>query len=79
MNDDPKTLIHISLGDHSLLKVYEKTENTTMRAALHHFIGTGARCHEENHIETIAFLEESVRSQARIILAYLEIYGQLRV
>ncbi len=49
-----------------------------MTGANHVLLGTGVRCLEEKHIEQIAFLEERVRAQARIIYEYLTRYGKLQ-
>ena len=61
-----------------ILKVYKGTLKTTMTAALHFFIGIGARCYEEKHDQHIEDLQERVRIQAIIIVKYIEKYGQLR-
>ncbi|MFC1906683.1 hypothetical protein ACFLW8_01155 [Chloroflexota bacterium] len=70
--------VWVDKGDKIILKLYKGVLKSTITGALHFLIGTGARCHEEKHLERIAFLEERVRGQARIILAYLEKYGPLR-
>ena len=70
--------VWVDYGDKAILKVYKGVLKSTMTGALHFLIGTGARCYEEKHRETIAYLEDRVRGQARIILAYLERYGRLR-
>ncbi len=70
--------VHVDKGDHTILKVYAKTLKTTLTTALHHLLGVGARCFEENHDQEIKDLEERVRIQAFIIVKYIEKYGQLR-
>ncbi|MFC2003799.1 hypothetical protein ACFLV4_07685 [Chloroflexota bacterium] len=77
--EDRSTHIWVDEGDKTILKMYKRVLKSTMTAALHFLIGTGARCYEEKHLERITFLEERVRGQARIIVKYLEKYGQLRV
>ncbi|MFC2067359.1 hypothetical protein ACFLUO_10025 [Chloroflexota bacterium] len=72
------THLWVDKGDKTLLKSYKQLLKCTVTAAVHHLIGLGSRCHEEKHVEQIAFLEERGRGQARIILAYLEKYGPLR-
>jgi len=67
--------VHVDKGDHTILKVYAKTLKTTQTAALHHLLGVGARCFEENHDQEIKDLEERNRFQARIIVKYIEKYG----
>jgi len=77
--NDRSTSLWVDKGDKMILKVYKTALNCSMTAALHFLIGLGARCHEEKHLERIAFLEERVRGQARIIYEYLTRYGKLRV
>ena len=77
--EDYAACVHIDKGDKTILKVYKRVLKTTMTAALHFFIGIGARCYEEKHDEEIQDLKERVRIQARIIVKYIEKYGQLRV
>ena len=67
--------VHVDKGDHTILKVYAKTLKTTITAALHHLLGVGARCFEENHDQESKDLEERNRFQARIIIKYIEKYG----
>lgn len=75
---DRSTAIWVDEGDKMIIKMYKKLLKCTMTAVLHYMIGLAVRCHEEKHLERIAFLEERVRGQARIILAYLEKYGPIR-
>ena len=75
---DRKTTLWVDNGDKTILKTYKTALKSTMTAALHFLIGIGARCYEEKHLETIAFQEDRIRSQARIILKYLEKYGPMR-
>jgi len=49
-----------------------------MTAALHFLLGFGSRCFEEEHDEQIRDLQERVHIQAKIIVKYIEKYGQLR-
>ncbi len=67
--------VHVDKGDHTILKVYAKTLKTTLTTALHHLLGVGARCFEENHAQEIKDLEERNRFQARIIVMYIQKYG----
>ncbi len=67
--------VHVDKGDHTILKVYAKTLKTTLTTALHHLLGVGARCFEENHDQEIKDLEERNRFQARIIVMYIKKYG----
>jgi len=71
--------IWLDKGDHIILKLYKRILKSTMTAALHYMIGIATRCFEEKHLQTIADLEERTRIQARIIVKYIEKYGQLRV
>ncbi len=73
-----KASIHVDLGDHSILKVYQKVLKAPMRGVIHLFIGIAARCLEEKHDEEIKYLKERLRFQAFIIVLYIEKYGQLR-
>ncbi len=75
---DRSTTIWVDKGDKTILKLYKGVLKSTMTGALHFFISTGARCYEEKHRETIAYLEDKVRWQARIIVKYAERYGRLR-
>ncbi len=72
------TCLWVDNGDKMLLKSYKVLLKTSMTGANHVLLGTGARCLEEKHIEQIAFLEERVRAQARIIYEYLTRYGKLQ-
>ena len=72
------THIWVDKDDKIILKVYKKVLKTTMTAALHYLLGLGARCYEEKHDEEIQDLQRRVRFQARIIVKYIEKYGQLR-
>ena len=76
--EDYAACVHIDKGDKTILKVYKSTLKTTMTAALHFLIGIGARCFEEKHDQEIRDLQERVRIQAKIIVKYIEKYGQLR-
>ena len=76
--EDYAACVYIDKGDKTILKVYKSTLKTTMTAALHFFIGIGARCYEEKHDQHIEDLQERVRIQAKIIVKYIEKYGQLR-
>ena len=76
--DNRSTNIWVDNGDKMLLKSYKVLLKTSMTGANHVLLGTGARCLEEKHIEQIAFLEERVRAQARIIYEYLTRYGKLQ-
>ena len=71
--------VHVDQGDKTILKVYKGVLKTTMTAAFHFFLGIGIRCYEEKHDEQIRDLQERVRIQAKIIVKYIEKYGQLRV
>ncbi len=70
--------VHIDQGDKTILRVYKGVLETTMTATLHFFLGLGSRCFEEQHDQQIEDLEERVRIQAEIIVAYIKKYGQLR-
>ncbi len=70
--------IHVDKGDKTILKVYKSVLKSTMTAALHFLLGLGSRCFEEKHDEQIRDLQERVRIQAKIIVKYIEKYGQLR-
>ncbi len=70
--------VHVDNGDKTILKVYKKVLKTTMVGALHYLLGLGARCYEEKHDEEIQNLQKRVRFQAKIIVKYIEKYGQLR-
>ena len=70
--------IWVDKGDKMILRIYKNSLKCSMTAVLHFFIGTAVRCHEEKHLERIAFQEDRIRSQARIIHAYLRKYGRLR-
>ncbi len=76
--ENRSTHIWVDNGDKMLLKSYKVLLKTSMTGANHVLLGTGARCLEEKHIEQIAFLEERVRAQARIIYEYLTRYGKLQ-
>ena len=76
--EDVSTLIGISRGDHTLLKVYKNIDRKPMRAVLHDLIGFGAKCREEKHVEVIKDLEERLRIATRIAAAYLRKYGKIR-
>ena len=67
--------VHVDKGDHTILKVYAKTLETSITAALHYLLGVGARCFEEKHDQEIKDLEERNRFQARIIVMYIKKYG----
>ena len=67
--------VHVDKGDHTILKVYAKTLKTTLTTAVHHLLGVGALCFEENHDQEIKDLEERNRFQARIIVMYIRKYG----
>ena len=47
--EDTKSTILVDKDDHTILKVYAKTLKMTITAALHHLLGIGAHCFEENH------------------------------
>ena len=70
--------VHVDQGDKIILKVYKGILKTTMTAVFHFFLGIGIRCYEDKHDQHIEDLQERVRIQARIIVAYIEKYGQLR-
>jgi len=74
-----KSTIHVDFGDLTILKVYKKVLKAPIRAVVHHLIGIAVRCLEEKHDEEIKDLKERVRIQAKIIVKYIEKYGQLRV
>ena len=76
--EDRAAHIWLDYGDKLLLKSYKSLLKSSMTGANHYLLGTGARCHEEKHVEQIAFLEERVRAQARIIYEYLTRYGKLQ-
>ena len=76
---DRATHVHIDQGDKTILKVYKGVLKTTMTAAFHFFLGIGIRCYEEKHDEQIRDLQERVRIQVKIIVNYIEKYGQLRL
>ena len=76
--EDVSTLIGISRGDHTLLKVYKNMDRKPMIAVLHDLIGLGAKCREEKHVEVIKELEERLRIATRIAAAYLQKYGKIR-
>ena len=71
--------VHVDNGDKTVLKVYKSVLKSTMTAAFHFFLGIGIRCFEEKHDEQIRDLQERVRIQVKIIVKYIEKYGQLRV
>ena len=73
------THIYMDRGDKVIIKVYKKLLHSTMIAALHYLIGRGSRCYEEKHDKEIQDLKERVRFQTKIIVKYIEKYGQLRV
>ena len=76
--EDYAACVHIDKGDKTILKVYKSVLKTTMTAALHFLIGIRGRCFEEKHEQEIRDLQERVRIQAKIIVKYIEKYGQLR-
>jgi len=76
---DVKTTIHIDLVDYYILKVYKGALKAPMRSVLHHMLGRVSKCWEEKHDLQIKDLNERVRIQARIIVAYMNKYGQLPV
>jgi len=76
--EDVSTLIGISRGDHTILKVYKNIDRKPMLAVLHDLIGLGAKCREEKHVEVIEDLEERLRIATRIATAYLRKYGKIR-
>ncbi len=76
--EDYSTHVYVAKGDYIVLKVYKGLLNYTITTALHILLGVGARCFEEKHDQEIRDLEQKVRIQAKIIVAYIEKYGELR-
>ena len=76
--EDRSTQVYIDKSDHIILKVYKGLLKCSITAALHILLGVGARCFEEKHDQEIRHLQKIVRIQAKIIVAYIEKYGQLR-
>lgn len=76
--EDRSTQVYIDKGRHIILKVYKGIFNCSMTAALHILLGVGARCFEEKHDQEIRRLNKIVRIQAKIIVKYIELHGQLR-
>ncbi|MFC2040524.1 hypothetical protein ACFLTW_05095 [Chloroflexota bacterium] len=72
---DRSTSLWVDNGDKMILTMYKESLKCTMTAVLHYLIGIGARCYEEKHDKEIALLEEKVRTQANIIVAYIKKYG----
>jgi len=70
--------VHVDKGGKTILKVYKGVLKSTMTATLHFLLSLGARCFEEKHDEHIEDLKERVRIQAKIIVKYIEKYGQPR-
>ena len=70
--------VHVDSGDLSILKLYKQELKKPIRTIVHHFIGIAVRCLEDRHDEEIKDLHERVRTQAFIIVKYIEKYGQLR-
>ena len=77
--EDRATHIYVDNGDNIILKVYKKLLKSTMTATLHFLLGLGSRCFEEKHDQQIRDLQERVCIQAKIIVKYIEKYGQLPV
>ena len=75
---DRTTHVYVDEGDKTILKVYKSLFKCTMTGTLHILLGVGARCFEEKHDQEIRRLNKIMRIQARIIVAYIEKYGQLR-
>ena len=61
------TNIWIDDGDKMILKSYKPLLKTSMTGVNHVLLGTGARCFEEKHLQTIEGLEEKTRIQALIV------------
>ena len=75
--EDIATYVAIGEGDAMVLNMYKDIQRRPRVAVLHDFIGYAAKCLEEKHDETIRTLNEKLRVQARIILAYLNKYGPI--
>ena len=75
--DQIATHIPVSRGDQQIIRMYKDVFRRPMIAVLHAMVGQSAKCWEEKHDETIRTLNERLRIQARIILAYLNKYGPI--
>jgi len=58
--------------------MYKNIFKKPMVAVLHDMIGTAARCWEDHHHRIIKEMEEKLRTNENIILAYLERFGRIR-
>ena len=69
--------ITVSKGDHEIIRMYKDVFRRPMIAVLHAMVGQSAKCWEEKHEKVIENLQERVRIQAKIIVAYLNKYGPI--
>ena len=76
--DQIGTHIAISKGDNEIIRMYKDVFRRPMIAVLHAMIGQSAKCWEEKHEKVIENLQERVRIQAKIIVAYLNKYGPIK-
>ena len=72
------TTIPIGQGDLEILQMYKHIFRKPMLAVLHYMIGTAVKCWEEHHIRTIKEMEEKLRTNENIILAYIQKFGRIR-
>ncbi len=75
--EDIATYVAIGEGDAMILNVYKNAQRRPRVAVLHAMVGQSAKCWEEKHEVVIQSLNERVRVQAKIILAYLHKYGPI--
>ena len=76
--DQIGTHIAISKGDNEIVKIYKNLFKRPSIVVMHWMIGQSAKCWEEKHEEVIENLQERVRIQAKIIVAYLNKYGPIK-
>jgi len=70
--------IGVSEEDYTILTIYANKFGVPRTTMLHDMVGYAAKCWEEQHEQTIKALKERIKTQARIIVAYLEKYGRIK-
>ena len=68
----------IGHGDLEILRMYKHIFKKPMVAILHDMIVTATKCWEERHIRIIKEMEEKLRTDEKIILAYLQRFGRIK-